>query len=270
MENARSHTDCFAQARLEKRLIFQQSWNSFIQSPVLLAALIALTFAQGMLTVFYGSFLYEQAVYFGIIGSEPPVWCWLIIALLQLILSLPGWGIVAGLWRIRTKTRWHGDAITDISGVKLIKLFNTILTTFTGVTLAMYPTIIITAGEYLQEEPLFRLFYLLLSSSALFLLCVTFVRIVIRTAEENITCCWAEAKFLLPLIVTLLAVVAAVFLFAPLFKLFYIAVALLSAAFSFLLILYWHFLRKVALQGAKIDRQAISSREDTNDPYSRY
>ena len=266
----KNDTDCFAQARQQKRLVFQTHWNRFVQSPLFLSALIVLSIAQGLFTVFSGTFLHEQAVALRVIRQSHPLWCDLIVFVLQLIISAPGCVFAAGLWNIRRKTRWEEGSEPNLSGIKLLRRINYAVCLITGITLALYPTIIVTAGEYLPEKALLRLFYLLLASTALFILCVTLVRIILRTAEDNLSCCWTESRFVILLIVILILIAIGTLVFAPLSKPFYIALAVLAAAFAYLLIVYQIFLHRTSAEQAEIDQKAVSSRENPDDPYLRY
>lgn len=270
MDTSHFRAESFSQARQQKRLIFQALWNRFVQGPLFLSAVLSVTVAQGFFLIFSGSFLLEQALLLGILGQNYPFWCNIIIFALQLLLSAPGCLFVTGLWHLRRHTHWKEESTPDCTGLKLMKWTNTALCAVTGIVLALYPTIIITAGEYLKQWQIYQLFYLLLSSSLLFVLCFCFVRPVIRTGEENITCCWAGTAWLLPLILAIAAVLAAVLWLLPLTKPFYAALALLIAACGFLLSVYWSFLRRAAYEQAQIDQQVIAHREDPNDPYSRY
>ena len=268
--SSKSCIDSFARARQEKRQLFQQQWNHFAQSPLFLSSLIFLSIAFILFAVFSGGFIREQAIALRIIGQKHPLWCEFVIAGLQLLIAVPEVLFALGLWKIRTQTRWQEDNEPNFSGFRILKWVNYAICIITGIMLAMYPTIIVAAGEYLKEDELIRLFYLLLSSTLLFVLCVTLVRIILRTAEENITCCWANSRFVLLLTVICVLLVPVILLFAPLSQPFYIALAVLSGGFSYLLFIYWRFLHKTAAAMNKIDHTAISSRENPDDPYHRY
>ena len=199
-------------------------------------------------------------------GRSHPLWYDVAIALL---LSLPGFGFLTGLWKICRKTYWNGDTLPDASGFRIIKLTNTLLCIVSGIILALYPTIIISAGEYMMDYMLLRLFYLLLPFVVIFAVCVSLVRIAIRKAEENVTCCWADTGCLLPLILIMAGVVAAVLIFSER-TLFFWSVAALAAVYGAFLLCWWLFLRKTAICQAAIDHKIIASRENPDDPYNRY
>lgn len=263
-------SDSFAQAREKKRLLFQKAWDRFIAGPLFLLSAVILTAASFLFFLFSGGFIRQQAIALNILAEDHHMWCYGVIAAAQLLCAAPSLALCAGLWLLRKSCRWQDHTAPDISGLRLMRRTNFLLCCLTGITLALYPTIIITAGEYLLPEALYRLFYLLLFSCLLFILCVTLVRAVLRSAEENITCCWANTRFLLPLWLILLGGALAIFLFAPLKQLFYPAAGLLCIAFFLLCFSYWLFLKKLDRQFAPIDREAIASREDPNDPYLRY
>lgn len=266
----KSSTDSFAQARQEKRQIFQQHWNAFIGSPSVLCALIFCGIAQGLFLIFSGSFMMELALNTGILRQEHPFWCKLVIFGLQLLVSAPGCMMVVGLWRICRRTRWQTDAMPDITGLRLMRRVNLAVSILCGAALAMYPTIIISAGEYLKEEAILQIFYIILAMTVLLIVSVTLTRTVLRNAEENICCCWADTKFVLPLILVMAAVVIAVLAFTPLNWLFSLCLGLMALSFGYLLTLYRLFLRKVAAKQEAIDRKTIASRENPDDPYLRY
>lgn len=257
--------DSFAQARKEKREVFQTYWNQFIQKPLSYVLLGLFLAAQVLFFISSIDYIRQQLLYLTKLKENQAIWYAVAIAA---VLSLPGVGFSVGLFRICRKTRWQGESTPDISGVKLIKLTNILLCIVTGITLALYPTIIITAGEYIMEDKLLRLFYLLLPSVVLFALCVSLVRIVIKRAEENITCCWSDTGCLLPLILILLAAAAAALVFGK--TLFFISAAALLAAYAAIAIRWWLFLKKTALRHAAIDQNTIARRETPDDPYHRY
>lgn len=264
-----SASDSFKQARQEKRQLFQARWNRFIENPFCYVLQVFLFAAQVMFLLSSAGFIRQQTIFLTFIDENPSIWCEAVIWGVALFLSLPGFGFLAGLWKTCRKTRWQEDNTPDISGIKLIKLTNLLLCIVTGLMLALYPTIIVTAGEYLMEFRILRLFYLLLPFVLVFALCVTLVRIVIRKAEENITCCWADTGCLLPLILILAAVVAAVLFFFKV-TLFAVSIAALAAVYAAFLFCWWLFLKKTLIRQAAIDHKTIVSRENPDDPYHRY
>ena len=268
--NDKNRIDSFALAREEKRLIFQSHWNRFVQGPIFLSALIFLNLAFVLFAVFSGGFIHEQAISLRLIGETHPLWCDFVIVGLQLLIALPEAMFAVGLWKIRKKTRWQEGTEPNLFGFRLIKWVNYGVCIVTGILLALYPTIIIYSSEYLKEDAIIRLFYLLISSTALFFLCVTFVRIILRTAEENVSCCWANNRFVLLLTAILFLFIPIVLLFAPLKQPFYIALSTLAAGFTYLLFTYWLFLHKTASAMNKIDQAVIASHENPDDPYNRY
>ncbi len=263
-------TDSFAQARQEKRQLFQQHWNIVVRSPILLSALIFFSAAQGLFLIFSGSFILELALDTGILRPVHPFWCDIVIFLLQLLVCAPGCITVIGLWKIRRSTRWQADVPPDVTGLRWIRRVNLAVCILCGGALAMYPTIIITAGEYLKEEAILQIFYVILGLTALLIAGVSLIRTVLRNAEENITCCWAETRFVLPLILVLAAAAAAVLILTPLNLLFSLCLGLLLLSHGYLLTVYWLFLRKVAMLHEAIDRKTIASHENPDDPYHRY
>ena len=262
-------SDSFKQARQEKREIFQHRWNHFVHNPFWYVFLMLFAAVQILFLVSSVGFIREQAIFLTFLKENPPIWCEAIVWGVALFLSLPGFGFWVGLWKTCRKTRWQDDITPDISGIKLIKLTNLLICIVTGLILALYPTIIVTAGEYLMEFRILRLFYLLLPFVIVFALCVSLVRIVIRKAEENITCCWADAGYLLPLILILAAVAAAVLYFFEI-TLFTVSIAALAAVYAAFLFCWWVFLKKVLIRQAAIDHKTIVSRENPDDPYNRY
>lgn len=263
---AHTSLDSFARARTEKRELFQNQWNQFIQSwlhYVLLALLLA---SQVLFLLSSVDFFRQQILFVTKLGENHPLWYEVAISL---FLSLPGFGFLAGLWKLCRKSRWQEDTAVGISGFRLIKRTNLLICVFTGIVLLLYPTIIITSGEYLREPQLLRLFYLLMPFVALFLLCITLVRIVIKKAEENFLCCWADTGCLLPLILILASVAAVSLAFFPK-TLFVISVAAMAGVYAVILICWWLFLRRTAICMAAIDHKVIVSRENPDDPYHRY
>lgn len=266
----KSGTDSFALARQEKRQLFQQHWNSFIASPRVLSALIFCSIAQGLFSIFSGSFIAALALSTGILRQEYPIWCDMVIFLLQLLVCAPGCITVIGLWQIRRKTHWLSDTPPDVTGLRWIRRVSLGVCILCGGALAMYPTIIITAGEYLKEEAILQIFYLILGLTALLIAGVFLIRTVLRNAEENITCCWSETRFVLPLILVLAAAAAAVLILTPLNLLFSLCLGLLLLSHGYLLTVYWLFLRGVAMLHEAIDRKTAASHENPDDPYHRY
>ena len=265
----RTSPESFAEARQQKRQIFQSRWNAFIQKPVGYIFLALLLVGQILFLLSSVGFIRQQAIFLALIKEKHPLWCEAVIGGIALLLSLPGFGFLIGLWKLCRKTRWNDDQMTDLSGIKLIKLTNILLCIFTGLILLLYPTILITAGEYMMEYRITRLFYLLLPFMILFVLCVSLVRIAIRKAEENITCCWSDAGCLFPLVLILAATAAAVLYFcAP--SLFTVSIAALAFLYAVCLFFWWLFLKKTVIRQAAIDHKTIASRENPDDPYNRY
>ena len=263
-------TDSFALARQEKRQLFQQHWNAFIGSTTVLSALIFCSIAQGLFSIFSGSFIAALALNTGILRQEHPVWCDLVIFMIQLLISAPGCITVIGLWQIRHKTRWLSDTPPDITGLKWLRRVNLGVCILCGGALAMYPTIIIVAGEYLKEDAILQIFYLILAMTAWMIAGVSLIRTVLRNAEENITCCWANTGFILPLILVIAAAIAACLIFTPVSLLCSLCLSLLLLSYGYVLTLYGLFIKKVAVIHETIDRKAIASRENPDDPYNRY
>lgn len=258
-------SDSFGKARQEKREAFQKHWNQYVNNPFSYVLSVLLLAAQFLFFVSAIPYIRQQILFLTKLGEGHPIWYETAIAA---ILSLPGVGFSAGLFRICRKTRWQGEAAPDASGFKLLKLTNILLCICTGIILALYPTIIITAGEYMMDYKLTRLFYLLLPFVFLFALCITLVRIVIKRAEENVTCCWSDTGCLLPLILVLLTTAVVAVIFGK--TLFFISVAALAAAYACIAIRWWLFLRKLSLCHAAIDQKTIARRENPDDPYDRY
>lgn len=260
----------FSDARNQKRQVFQSRWNRWIAGPLCLILLVLLSGAQILFFVFSGNFIRFQAISLDFIREDHRLWVWGLIALGQVLCSAPGFVFLLGLWKICRKTRWQQDTIPDVSGIRLMKISNSVLCIVTGIFLFLYPTCIVTAGEYLNEAELFRLFYLLLSSSLLFFLLFCLVRPVLRQAEENITCCWTKTG-LSPLLILLLFAAGGAFLkLFPLSNLFTVAAAALCILYGLFLLNYWVFLRKIAFTHAAIDQNTIAKLENFEDPYSRY
>lgn len=260
----------FAQARQDKRLAFQTQWNRLLHSPQLLAVNLFYTVTQLLFFLFSGGYIQEQALFIGLIASPPPDWQKLMMLLVQVILSLPGFACCAGLWRLRKKSRWEEGTTLDISGLRWMKIANFAVIFVTGGALALYPTVIIGAGEYFREESITRIFYLFLASTLLLILSASLIRIVLRGAEENISCCWSDTRCVLALILVLIALLLAILIWAPLKKLFFIAAGLVIAANLWVLVIYLLFLKTVGKTQSEIDRAVIASRENPDDPYDRY
>lgn len=270
MASTNQKQQSFAQARQDKRLIFQTRWNCLLNGPQLLAANIFYTAAQLLFFLFSGGFILDQALLIGLIASPTPGWQKLMILSVQILLSLPGFACCAGLWRLRKKSRWEEGITPDISGLRWMRITNFAVIFATGAALALYPTVIIGVGEYFREESVTRIFYLFLGSSLLLILSATLIRIVLRGAEENISCCWSDTRCVLALILVLIAALLAILIWAPLKKLFFIAAGLVVAANLYVLAVYLQFLKTVGKIQAEIDRAVIASRENPDDPYNRY
>lgn len=261
--------DAFAIARQKKRDVFAAYWDCFLQSKPFLLALLLLTGAQAAFSLLCGSFLYDTAIAIGLLGKNHAVWCYFAVAGVQLLFCVPGWLTLAGLRQLRKHALWGQAQAPDIRGIRFIRLANLSVCVAGGAALAVYPTVIITAGDYVSQSRLIHIFYLFLAATVLFLVCITFVRIVLRCAEENITCGWANTRMLLPLILTCFAGGAAI-CFLPLHP-FYPAAAALCCSFGILLLLYRHTLCRIQNQQEAIDAQAITSRRHAyDDPYNRY
>ena len=261
--------DVFALAREQKRKAFAQDWDLFLQSKRLLLALWLLTGAQAAFSLLAGVFLYDTAIAIGLLGENHAVWCCFAVAGVQLLFCAPGWVALTGLWHLRKHARWGQSQTPDIQGVKYIRLANLSVCVAGGAAVAVYPTAIITAGDYVSQSQLTHIFYLFLSATLLFLVGITLVRIVLRCAEENITCGWANTRMLLLLSLIYFAAGAAIWILP--FHPFYPAAAALCFAFGILLLLYRHTLCRIRTQQEQIDAQAISSRRQPyDDPYRRY
>lgn len=266
----KANDDAFARARQEKRLLFQQHWNSFVQSAHFLTAIILLSAAQGLFFLLSGSYIREFARQLSLIPEGTPLWSRLLMLAVQILVSIPGSLFCLGLWNVRRKTRWEGEHTPELSGLKLMQKVNFGVILVTGAALALYPTVIIQVGESFKKEDVYKIFYLFLISTILLIVSVTLIRLVLRGAEENISCCWSDGKYVLPLGLVYLTAVAAALIWAPLSSPFFIGVGLLAAAYLYVLLRYWLFLRKVGAAQAEIDRETIASRENPNDPYQRY
>lgn len=265
-----SKDQAFACARQEKRLQFQKQWDIFVKSNSFFMALILLSIAQVVFFGLSGFFIWDFANQIRLLPKGMPFWSILMMFGAQLLVNAPGFLFCFGLWMIRRKTRWENQDTPDLSGIKWMQKVNFGVILVTGTALALYPTVIIQAGENFKEEDVYKIFYLFLVSTLLLIVSATLIRLVLRGAEENISCCWSDDKFVLPLILALAAVVPAILLWAPLKNPFYISAALLAASNAYVVFRYWLFLRKVGAAQAEIDRAVIASRENPDDPYQRY
>lgn len=261
--------DVFALAREQKRAAFARYWDLFLQSKRLLLALWLLTGAQAAFSLLAGAFVYDTAIAISLLGKHHALWCYFAVVGVQLLFCAPGWLTVAGLWLLRKHAHWGHNQTPNVQGIRYIRLANLCVCLVGGAALAVYPTVIITAGDYVSVPRLTHIFYIFLVMTVLFLICITLVRIVIRCAEENITCGWANTRMLF-LLITVCAAGGAVMWFLP-FHPFYPTVSVLCVAFGVVLSLYLHTLRRIQTQHAAIDAGAISSRRQPyDDPYRRY
>ena len=257
----------FSAAREQKRVIFVERWNLFIRGKSFLAAMVLLLLAQTAFLILSHGLIDALGTDLGLF----PVIPWqrgLLIFAVQMVLSLPGFLNCIGLFLIRRKAIW--EQAPNLVGVRLLRWVNYGVIAVTGAALALYPTVIISVGDYYVPADIYRIAYLFICSTLLMLLCVILLRPVLRMAEENIACCWSEQKFVLPLLITLLLIGVVILFYAPLNQMFFVGMILLILAYSFLLWIYFRFLRRVSDAQGRIDRAVISKYEDPDDPYNRY
>lgn len=266
---SKATSDLFANARQENRQIFREHWNRFIESRQVLTALIVYTVLQGLFFVFSGGFIRRQAELIGLLAAPPVFWQKLAILGVQLVVNLPGALTCIGIWLIRCKTRWVDEEVPKLTGVYLIRRTNWGVSAVTGLLLGLYPTVIVYAGEYLTQPELTRVFYLFLCSTLLFAVSVTMLRLVFRSLEENVSCCWASFDWVLPLIFVYGGAIVALLIFIKI-DLFIIVAALWGGAVIWILVLYRAFLSRTASLQAQVEQKVIQSREKSYDPYSRY
>lgn len=264
-------SDSFNQVRQEKRSLFQTLWNQFLQSPGLVAVLCFLTVAQGFFTLCAGPFAMTLIEKIGRFPDQRPIWSYFLAFACQLLAALPGWVSVAAFWNIRRNGSWKADITPEPKGLVWLKKVNTWVCAFGWVALFVYPAVTIAAGEYLPFSAVEIVFWLFVAMTAILLIRVTLVRVVLRQAGENITCCWTNTK-LLPLLVLVLAVIAAGGIlyggFAPVFCL---SVSLLAFGYGLLLGSYCLRMRRLDQAFAGLDAKAASRMADPfDDPYNRY
>ena len=262
-------SDLFANARQENRQIFREHWNRFIESRQLLAALIVYTVLQILFFVFSGGFIRRHADLIGLLAEPPLVWQKLAILGVQIVVNLPGILTCIGLWLLRSRTRCVGEEIPNLTGVSLIRRTNWVVSAVTGLLLGLYPTVIIYAGDYLKQAELTRVFYIFLCSTLLFAVSVTMLRLVFRSLEENISCCWSNFDWILPLIFAYGGAIVSLLIFMKM-DLFIFVAALWGGAVIWILVLYRACLSRVASLQAQVEQKVIQSREKSYDPYSRY
>ncbi len=259
----------FAQARREKREVFIRSWNPFLRSiPVRIG--LSVFSVSGLLTVlFSGSFLRKMCLASDLLQPGYPVWInWILLAI-QLLIAVPMLLLTTGLWQVYAKALWQEQ--TDVSGLQQIRSVNTGICIFTGIAMFFYPTVIIGLGELLPERAILFVFYLFLLMSVILVVCVTLLRAVLRRAEENISCCWANTQYILALLLVIFLLVLMIIFLLPLAEPFVLAWLLLMLATAFLLLLYYRVMMRISIAHDQIDADTIEKNRDIyDDPYTRY
>lgn len=264
-------SDTFNKLRQEKRSLFQTLWNQFLQSPGLVAVLCWLTAAQTFFTLCAGPFAMSLIEKIGRFPGQRPIWSYFLALVCQLLAALPGWVSVAAFWNIRRSGSWREDITPEPKGLVWLKKVNTWVCAFGWVALFVYPTVTIAAGEYLRFSAVEIIFWLFVAMTAILVIRVTLVRVTLRQAGENITCCWTSTK-LLPLLIFVLAVIAAGgILFGGFAPVFCLSVSLLALGYGLLLGSYYLCMHKLDRQFVQLDAKAASRMADPfDDPYNRY
>lgn len=259
----------FAEAHQKKREVFIRYWNPFLQGKPLQFALYFYSVSQIVFAVFSGSYLRKLCLSTGLLLPNYPFWWNLILFAVQILVAVPGVLTGIGLWKQRAKGMWQEKA--DTSGLNLIRKVNTGFCIFGGAALCLYPTVIIGAGQVLPQPAVMFIFYLFLTVTLLFLVCVSLLRVVLRSAEENVTCCWSNTQYIFPLILCLISAILAIVLFLPLTEIFVIGAILWLLSVIVLLWLYLAVMTKISVAQQKIENDAIAKRRGAfDDPYTRY
>lgn len=264
-------SDLFNQVRQEKRSLFQNQWNQFLQSPGLVAVLCFLTVAQGFFMLCAGPFAMTLIEKIGRFPGQRPVWCYFLAFACQLLAALPGSVSVAAFWNIRRSGSWKADITPEPKGLVWLKKVNTWVCAVGWVALFVYPTVTIAAGEYLPFSAVEIIFWLFVAMTAILVIRVTLVRVVLRQAGENITCCWTNTRLLLLLILVLALIAAGGILFGSFAPVFCLSVSLLALGYGLLLGSYYLRMRRLDQAFAGLDAKAASRVADPfDDPYNRY
>ncbi len=259
----------FSQARQKKRQLFIASWNVFLRSVSVRVGLSLFSLSVLLTACCFGSFLRNQCLEAGLLMPGYPSWMNGILLAVQVLTALPGCLTAAGLWMLYRRGLWQEQV--DTAGLKLLRQVNTGICIVTGIAVFLYPTVIIGVGEYLPESGIFFVFYIFLSATLLLMVCVGPVRVVLRCAEENMACCWANTRYLLPLLLTMLSAAAAVVIWLPMQEPFVPALLLLIASGMLLLALYYRAMAKISTFQQKIDADTVRAKQGPyDDPYTRY
>ena len=264
-------SDAFNQVRLEKRQLFQSHWNQFLHSGFLKAALCLLTGAQLIFTLCAGFFAMELIDIIARLPESGPFWSYLLALLSQILVAVPGWVTVAALWNIRRHGLWQGETVPEPAGLIWLKRVNKSVCAVGWIGLFCYPAATIAAGEYLHPGAVDVIFWLFVALTAILVIRITLVRVVLREAGENISCCWGNTKLLLPLIVVVLLLAAAAIVYGDFAPLFCGSVSLLLLSYGLVLGLYYRCMSALDRQFTQIDvKVAAKCKDPYDDPYSRY
>ena len=232
-------------------------------------ALYFYSVSQMLFAAFSGSYLRSLCLSTGLLLPNYPFWWNLILVAVQMLVAVPGVLTGIGLWKQRTKGMWQEKA--DTSGLNLIRKVNTGICIFGGAALCLYPTVIIGVGQVLPQPAVMFIFYVFLTGTLLFIVSISLTRVVLRSAEENVACCWSNTQYILPLILTLISAILAIVAFLPLTEPFIIAAILWILSAIVLLWLYLAVMTKISVAQQKIENDAIAKRRGAfDDPYTRY
>ena len=270
MHNSQTKEARFAQARAEKRQIFQENWNSFLKQPALRISLLAYLASRLVIFLVSGMTIRDIAFEIQILHEGYPAWCNFVIFGLQLLLAVPGAVMCLGLLRVLRRGSWPAEGKPDTKGCTMLRAGNIIVCVLSAVALAIYPGVIIVTGEYLPEGAARAVFDLYVVVTILLLNGLIFVRPVLRHLEENITCCWSDYGFLLPLMLLLPFVAVGVRASLPESWGLWIGCGAMVLSMEMLMALYYGFLRKTYAAHEEINDALAAQLQDPYDPYNNH
>lgn len=260
----------FAQARVEKRKVFQKCWNSFLKSRGVLAAIILFAVSQLLLLFTMPGFIKKIGFFIGILHEGYPIWCNWVIVGISLAISTPGICACWGMFRLRREGEWPEEGNPRLAGLMMMRRSNLIIWVTGGVALLLYPTAIIGSGQILPEESIIKVFYIFLAITLLFVISVVLLRPVLQRMEENVACCWADMSFVLLLLIVLPLAAVLVLLIANMTWLPSLVLLVTVFSVEVPVFLYWRFLQSTQDLLYQIDQKALSVQNDPDDPYQRY
>lgn len=265
-----SREQLYADAKLEKQKVCRLNLAKLQTDSVFIVALwiYGLSHIPGIIFAF--PMIRDVAFSAGLLQEGYPFWCNLLLALFALLTAVPGIVTFFGLLLLKCHYCAETTERPNLTGYHLIRIVFITVMILCGIAIALYPTIIIAAGEYRTEDQIISLFYIFLAVTWILLFGLIWIRPILRKLEENIICCWAEYGFLPSYMLLLPLFCVAVMICLPQSVPLWGTVGILTAALEVMAFRYYRVIRQTAEQFDKIDANIQANSRNPYDPYNLY